>query len=272
MRIAERHEREAAMVARQAKEGRVRQHVVLGIAVMFIAACSSNGGNAGQQAAGTTTTTTKPPPVVAPQGLDALLPTVADLNTIFGVADMMPSDPQHDFDTNTIRISNADCAGPVGPVAASVYNNSGDTGLSSVMIFENIDNGITVTSGAVSFPSADAAKAFLQDSATKWKACSGQTITDANALSEDQHALSGFSGTDTKIQLTVAPVQAATPAPPVAIGGGQEAQEVAPQACQRALSTFSNVVFDVDACGPHVTDQAGRVADLMAGKVAGPGS
>jgi serine/threonine kinase PknH len=250
----------------------MRQHIALAIAATCIAGCSSgNHGGAGEQAGGTTTTTGNAP-MVAPERLVSLLPTAAEANTIFGVSDMVFSDPQNQFDTNTIRVSNPDCASAVGPLAASVYRDSGNTGLSWTMIFEqDAEPGARVTAGAVSLPSADAAKAFLQGLAAKWKACSGQTIVDANALSEQQHALSDFSGTDSKIELTSTPVQSAAPPPPVAIGGGQEAQALPEAPCQRVLSTISNVVLDILACAPQLRDQGSRVEDLMAARVTQPG-
>ncbi|MBV8787029.1 MAG: sensor domain-containing protein, partial [Mycobacterium sp.] len=37
--------------------------------------------------------------------------------------------------------------------------------------------------------------------------------------------------------------------------------------CQRALSVANNVIVDVNACGYHISDQAGQIADKIVTKV-----
>lgn len=37
--------------------------------------------------------------------------------------------------------------------------------------------------------------------------------------------------------------------------------------CQRSLSVANNVVVDINACGYHIGDQGGQIADKIVGKI-----
>jgi serine/threonine-protein kinase len=37
--------------------------------------------------------------------------------------------------------------------------------------------------------------------------------------------------------------------------------------CQRAISVANNVIVDVNACGYHISDQGGQIADKITAKI-----
>jgi serine/threonine kinase PknH len=106
-----------------------------------------------------------------------------------------------------------------------------------------------VFAGAVEFPSAESAHAFVRTSAGSWKACAGQTVTVADGKQTTPWTFSELNGAPPRI------MQRRTRAVPNG------------RVCQRVLSAVSRVVIDVVACGTSITNEAGQVADQMAAKV-----
>ena len=101
----------------------------------------------------------------------------------------------------------------------------------------------------MSFPSADLALAFLQNSAVKWRACAGQTITETPSTGQTKrYTFGNFVGDVTTIALLNT----------LEGGGGY--------ACQHVLSAVSNLVIDVNACGYQISDQGRQIADKIAAK------
>ena len=106
-----------------------------------------------------------------------------------------------------------------------------------------------VFAGAVEFPSAENAHAFVRTSAGNWKACAGQTVTVADGNRTTPWTFSELNGAPPRIMLRRAQ----------AVPNGR--------VCQRVLSAVSRVVIDVVACGTSITNEAGQVAEQMAAKV-----
>ena len=105
----------------------------------------------------------------------------------------------------------------------------------------------------MTFPSADKATQFVQNSADKWNSCANQTVTATNSAGETiKWALASLNGKPPKITLNETQIGATNN-----------------WGCQRALSAVSNVVVDVNACGYHITDEGGQIADKMVAKVTG---
>jgi serine/threonine-protein kinase len=105
-----------------------------------------------------------------------------------------------------------------------------------------------VYQAVVNFPSAQSAQAFVTTSAGNWTACGGQTVTVTDGNQTVQWNFGPVNGAPPRI------VQRHTQA-----AGGH--------VCQRVLSAVSQVVIDVQACAPDITNEAGQIADQMAANV-----
>jgi serine/threonine kinase PknH len=186
-------------------------------------------------------------PQVAPADLDPILLSAADVNAVMGTSGMQAGQIGHTTWTAQATLSNPDCAGALFAAQTSVYQGSGDIGISAEGLQEPDKPVHTVTQAAVSFPSADLALAFVKTSAGKWRACAGQTIT-----------LTYPNGQ--KERVTVGNLVGDVPA----ITQLHTTEGFNGFACQLALRAVLNVVLDVYACGPQVSDQASRIAEKMA--------
>ncbi len=193
-----------------------------------------------------------PPPaptLTPPERLSSLLLSPAEINAIMGSSTMQPGNPIQAMDTST-TLSNPDCQGALYGIQDSAYAGSGETGVSGLISHEPGDNhDHWIAQSAVSFPSIDKARAFVQTSGHKWKTCAGQTVTNNDNGQTVRWTFGNLTGASPRI--TQVDTQEA--------GGGWS--------CQRALSAVSNVVIDVNACGNHITNEAAQITDKMAAKV-----
>jgi hypothetical protein len=113
-----------------------------------------------------------------------------------------------------------------------------------------------VDQDVAAFPhNTDQALAFVQRSASQWKACTGQTVTVT------------YSG---NLNYTWTVGNLTGDAPTITQSYTQEGGHG--YACQRVLSAVSNIVIDVKACSDHITEEASRIANRIAANVEqGPG-
>jgi hypothetical protein len=193
-------------------------------------------------------TTLAPNAMVAPDRLDAILLHPTDIDTVMGVSGMQPQAPiGHTTGSNQATVSDPDCLGAFYPAQTGVYQGSGYTAVSLEQLSEPGDvHYHLVAQAAASFPSADQAVAFLKTSAGKWGACAGQTITQT-AQGQDSRWTFGN---------VVGDVPALTQLRTLEGGNGD--------ACQHVLRALANVVIEVAACAPRITNQANQLADKMA--------
>jgi PknH-like extracellular domain len=225
-----------------------------GAAALLIIAVAAAGCGQSNPAASTQTTApqsapTSPAPTVAPDRLDSVLLTVAEVNTMMGASAMQPTQPivHGTWVVAERTLSNPDCLGAFFVGETPAYQGSGYTGASVEALHEvGDDPPHRVGQGAVSFPSANEALAFVKASADKWRACTGQAIT-AHHLDQVYHwtvgNLVGDAPTITQLHT---------------LEGGNG------YVCQHMLRVVLNLVLDVNACGFQISDQAGRIADKMA--------
>jgi hypothetical protein len=188
-------------------------------------------------------------PMVAPDRLDSILLSAQDVNTLMGASGMQAG-PIHHLGGAGQTVSNPDCLGALIPAQQPVYQGSGNTAISGQELREpGNDANHDVVQAAVSFPSADLALAFVKNSADKWRACAGQTITETLNSQTPQWTFGNLVGDVPTITQ-----------PHTQAGAGGFA-------CQRVLSAVSNLVLDVGACGYQISDQARQIGDKMAAKV-----
>jgi len=184
-------------------------------------------------------------PTVSPGRLDSLLVDPAELNTIMGASAMKPGPVTHDMDSSAVTMSDPNCLGAINVVAAPVYQGSGFTAVSGQTARESADDfNHFVSANAVTFPSAAQAQAFLASSTENWKACSGRTVSKTT---DKPYRWTVGDVTATDGQITTLNTQ----------------EDASGWACQHTLATTSNVVFDVEACGYRITDEADQVVDKM---------
>ncbi|HYB83666.1 MAG TPA: sensor domain-containing protein, partial [Mycobacterium sp.] len=193
---------------------------------------------------------TPPPEPIPAERLNALLLSPSDINSVMGSSTMQPGKPILTMDTSSVTLSLPDCQGALYTTQDPVYAGTGYTGMSGLVSSEPGDNyDHWVNQAVVLFPSADKAKAFLQTSVDKWKTCAGKTVTVTNKDKTYRWTFGQVQGSPSKI--TVADTQEGA--------NGWE--------CQRAMSVANNVIVDINACGYHVGDRGGQVADKIVAKI-----
>ena len=191
-----------------------------------------------------------PPDPIAPDHLSALLLSRPDINSVMGSSSMEPGKPIKEMDTSSVTLSSPGCQGALYTSQDPVYAGTGYTGVSGLVSSEPGDNyDHWVNQAVVAFPSADKAKAFLQTTADKWKACAGKTVTVTNK---------GKSYTWTFAQINGGP-------PKMTLADTQEGADG--WECQRAMGVANNVIVDINACGYHINDQGGQIADKIVEKI-----
>jgi hypothetical protein len=177
--------------------------------------------------------------------LDSVLLGAPEISTIMGV-------PSMDIGSQTQQtalewqLSNPNCNGAFYPTQNAAYATSGFTGMRGELLHSGSE--YRVYEAAVSFPTADAANAFVVASVDKWKACAGSTVTVTATGGTAQWNFGELTGTPPKITL-----------PRTRKDGANQ--------CQHVLSAVRSVVLDVVACAPGTQNQASQIADQMANNV-----
>jgi serine/threonine kinase PknH len=191
-----------------------------------------------------------PPDPIATDRLSGLLLSTSDINSVMGSSTMEPGKPITEMDSSSVTLSSPGCQGALYTSQDPVYAGTGYTGVSGLVSSEPGDNyDHWVNQAVVAFPSADKAKAFLQTSADKWKTCAGKTVTVTNKSKTYRWTFAQINGSPPKI--TVLDTQE-----------GADGWE-----CQRAMGVANNVIVDVNACGYHISDQGGQIADKIVDKI-----
>lgn len=237
-----------ASTTRIRRRARLAALTVAGV-VVVVAGCSAPSPHTTSPAP-TVSTPATATPTVTPGHLDSILLTPQEANALLGSTSIETSVPiNHEtYTKNLPTVSNPDCLSTVGIILDPVYQGSGYTGLSTDIL---LDSKHQLSQAVASFPSADQALAFVENLAGKWKACAEQTIT--------AQTIPVSGGISTQGKYTLGSVIGELPTIALSQHGGSGD-------CQRALSTVSNVVIDVEACTSPLTDQGLQIAGKMAGK------
>ncbi|UGT93764.1 sensor domain-containing protein [Mycobacterium ostraviense] len=196
--------------------------------------------------------TSPPPPLTTPEQLDGILLSAADINAVMGASTMETMETGYRLDPTPIKLSHPECQGALYAVQDLVYAGSGQTALRVQLVYEpGRYHAHWVTQAAVTFPSADKAHQFVQNSADKWKSCANQTVSATNTAGNTvKWTLASLNGEPPTITLSE-----------LQLGASNN------WGCQRALSAVSNVVIDVNACGYRIADEGRQLADKMVAKV-----
>ena len=208
-----------------------------------IAGCSS----------GATATHPSTPTPVPAAALDGLFPSVADINAVMGTTGITPHDSYNRLTDHRNLLPNLNCLGIWEIAENAIYQPSGFSAIRGQALREPDTENWTsfVNQAAVSYPSADAAKKFFADSADRWSNCTNHRVT----MTETGHptntlTFGALTKTDTELTMPVTRASGDRP-------------------CQRALAVDNNVIIDVAACGPTVTNQASVLVGKIQGRIPG---
>jgi hypothetical protein len=192
-----------------------------------------------------------PPRVLAPNDLDGLLLNANDVNTIMGTTGLSPGQISSELPDNHSVMTNLNCLGIWQVGEKAVYGDSGLTG-ARVQMMRQPDNDTweyRVAQAAATYPTPEAAKAFFDQSTDRWSRCTNHTV---NLTINDQPTLRYRFGDLTKssneLSMTLT-------------------RNETEKSCQHALSLASNVIVDVQACGPKSADQAVTIAHKMTDRI-----
>ena len=221
----------------------VRRRYAVGVLVLaLVASCRANPP---QQPVN--------PPIVAAAALDSLLLSAGEVDTVLGTQGMAPKPATADLNDHRDVVGNLNCLGIWETDEAAIYEKSGRTGSrrQSLRVPNNDPWEDLVVQSVVSFPSAEAAKAFFADSSDRWSKCTNHRL---NIAAGAQPATAWTSGelTKTDTDLTI----------PVTRQAGDQVRQ-----CQRILAVKANVVIDLEACKPQPVTQAGALVDRIEAKM-----
>jgi serine/threonine kinase PknH len=233
----------------KARRSRAKWLVAGGVGVAIVVAAVAVALVAGSGPTPPSRQTTAP--TMAPERLESMLLTSAQINTIMGASKMRAGEPGQAPAAPTAKLSKPECDGALYPGETPTYDGSGYTKLNYSVLAEPGDNhDHFVDQDVAAFPSADLADAFVKTSAGQWNSCAGQNVTvtydNGNTY---RWTLGNLIGDPPKISQL----------------GTQE--DGSGWACQHVLSAVSNVVIDVRACGFHITDEGSRIADGITANV-----
>ncbi len=207
--------------------------------------------NTDTAAPATTTRTPSATTGAAPEpgsDLPSLLPPVAKTAAVMGTSLSAVDDPRNTMSHNPL--DNRGCVALVYAIQDDVYRNTGAQRVYARLLQAD-DPRINTAEAVIEFSSAQLAATFLQRQQSIWQSCA-DTSTDASLPGKAAVPWTvGSTSTTDDGTLTAG----------VTSGGD------VPLTCQRALTARNNIVVDVRACRPDVTDQAVTLAAQIAGKI-----
>jgi hypothetical protein len=194
-------------------------------------------GCAGQTAEGATTSK-----VVPESALVESLVSVEDVSRVMNTTAMTPHPVTDTMKDDRALLPNLNCLGVWQADQAAIYGAPGEPEGWTAMRRQTLRTpdseqwSSLVHQSVISYPSADAAQRFFDQSAQRWSQCTNHRV---NITLNDKPMPKWLSG-----DLSQAERQLAMP---IAMGMGAENR-----VCQHVLSIHSNVIIDVEACRPPV--------------------
>jgi hypothetical protein len=228
--------------------------VIAAIAVVVVLVTQGGKSKPAPKASGVIPTSPASPaspagPVDATK-LDSYLLGAADIGTIVADPNLVAAERTGRPRTLRGTLSNLDCLGAYEPIEDAVYQPSGYTEVSGQAVHTaGEDPAHRIFESVAAFPSAEKARAFVQTSADKWKACAGQQVTLTFNDKTTAWTFGALNGAAPKIAQERVPADSA-------------------RACHHVLHAASSVVIDVLVCGADTAPgQAGKIAEQIAAKV-----
>lgn len=193
-----------------------------------------------------------PVPTLTPGHVKSLLLSTDQIAKILGASDVTPSQVFTTMSGSNTIISDQDCLGTAYSAQEAVYDGSGWSAVSDQTFKQPRpdrpdENLFWGDQTAVTFPTDDKARAFVEKSTPKWESCAGKTVTIS------------YTDSDSTSTWTFGDVTRK----------GDVISQLATQegargwACEHTLSAFSNAVFEAIVCGDPIGDEATRVVEQM---------
>jgi hypothetical protein len=178
--------------------------------------------------------------------LDDVLLSAGELNDIMGSRQMQVTSELQEMTDHSGEVSDPDCLGAIYGAEDPVYAGSGWTAMRDQVVREPSEsNEHWVEQTAVLYPTAEKAQAFLENSESTWKECSGYAVSVDSADATYLWQIDNVITEDTLITQMTAQ------------------QDADGWACQHALSVVSNLTVEAWACGYSITDEAATIANDM---------
>lgn len=178
-----------------------------------------------------------------------MLPTPRQVDAVLNVTDMRVTS-NVDYMNGAVATPDApNCLGLIETRAALAYEDFDDSDVLGQTLASR-NRGSSVIQAVVRFDSPAKAIALVDESFGTWTQCAGQTITGASSSGETKWAVSHDVTRDG-----------------ARLVASMTDSENRYWTCQHALSVAVNVVYDVEACGPGIVDEAARLADIVQDRV-----
>lgn len=190
----------------------------------------------------------KPPKSVPDSALPGLLLSAKDVDTVMGVTGMTPQNPVDVMGDHRNLLSNLNCLGVWQVNEAPIYDASHYKALRQQMLrTPNADQWDSlVVQSAVTYRTADAARAFFEDSADRWSKCTNHTVNiRLNGQVLPKWVSGDLAKTDTLLSMPYT--------------RGVDSQT---RSCQRALALAANVILDIQACKPVQQEPISAAVDI----------
>ena len=186
--------------------------------------------------------------------LATLLPAPVSLGmTSLAVQDLGLLYSSNTLADNAAELDAPECAAAWAPAQATVYGDSGSTGV----LVQTLGSGgppaqqTTVTQAVIAYPDSAGAENAVATQMAQWGRCANRTVTVTAPGTAAQRVTfadpRGSSGTTRTLDQTRDSLPALR--------------------CQRSLASSNNVVVDVVACSPTVQDPGRTVAAVLSGRV-----
>lgn len=225
--------------------------VIAAIAVVVVFATQGGKTKSASRAGGANSAPTAQNSSPSTGRLDGLLIGAPEVANVVGDPTVVPGERINQLRSPKWSLSDPDCAGTYEPATAAAYQSAGGFNAVSGLILHppGQDVATRIIETVAEFSSPDSARAFVQASADKWRACAGKTVTE----SLNGHSFDWNFG---QVEGTV---------PRIA---QQRTRGDSAKTCHHVLHAQGADVIDVSVCGPNaVPGQAGKIAELIAAKL-----
>ena len=188
-------------------------------------------------------------PTVTREGLPLELLTTGEIEAIMGTTDLEASEVAYVMADYSYPTSNPMCGWLTGTAIKPMYEGSGNIGVVN-QTFQKYENQKLVRANqtVVTFPAAEQARAFVDDSADKWEAVGEPVTVELPEL---------------KQRITFEPLQRSD------VEISQVSKDDLGNKCLHVLRAVSNVVIEVNTCSDGITDESTSIADQIARRVQG---
>lgn len=180
-------------------------------------------------------------------GLPGLLLAAGEVADVMGVPGLSSAAPVTVGKPRANTATPPECTGAVDPANQATYRDANFTGLAGQVLTDTGDPKTTVEQFVVSFVNAEDAARFHDAQNTAWMSCASTTVTLA-------------VGSEPAREISVGALE--SPEGQIAV----ELKETG-RACQRSLSSDSNVVIDIKTCTPSGGQQAQAIASKIAERI-----